>query len=127
MTVIHDKNRLCFSSKAGIDQHTALPCLLSQSLDRRRLGTDNRYDSSGRHGISKANVNQFHKATPIVILFDVLDLLSDLFNFRLDVHHGSRDLDITALGADGIGFTVEFLNQKVKLASHRSALGKHIP
>lgn len=127
MPVIHDKNRLCFSSKAGINQHTALPCLLSQSLDRCRLGTDNRYNPSGRYGISKADVYKLHKATPIVILFDVLDLLSDLFNFRLDVHHSFCDLNITAFGSDGIGFTVEFLNQKVKLASHRSALRKHLP
>ena len=47
--------------------------------------------------------------------FDVLDLLPDLLDFSLDIHHISGDLDVAALRADGVGLPVELLDQKVQL------------
>src|SRR5258707_14872344 len=55
---------------------------------------------------------------------DILDLLPDLLELRLDVHHEVRKLHILALRAQGIGFARHFLEQKLQTTPDGCAIGE---
>src|SRR5690349_20450158 len=57
---------------------------------------------------------------------DVLDLLAQLLDRRLQVDPDTGEADIGALGAERIGLAVEFLAEEVELAPDRAALGHQI-
>ena len=52
----------------------------------------------------------------------ILDLLADLLNLRFHIHHNAGDVQILALGANGVRLTVELLRQEVQLAANRLVL-----
>lgn len=58
-------------------------------------------------------------------LFDVLNLFTHLFDqyFQGHRHFGYRN--INRFGADGIGFTVEFLHQKIAVCRRRRLCSGH--
>ena len=115
MSTVHNQNGLRFTAKTRINQHAALSGLLAETLDRRRLRTDNCNNSTRGHSISKTNVDQFHCNLSLSSL-DVLNLLPNLFDFGLNVNHMTGNLNIAALGSNCIGFPVKLLNQEIKLA-----------
>src|ERR1044072_2130876 len=52
---------------------------------------------------------------------DVLDVLAQLLDRRLQVEPDAGEADIGALGAERVGLAVEFLAEEIELASHRTA------
>ena len=51
-------------------------------------------------------------------LLQILDLLTDLLDLRLHIHHDAGDIQILTLGTNGIGLTVQLLGQEIQLAAH---------
>ena len=51
-------------------------------------------------------------------LLQILDLLADLLDLRLHIHHEAGDIQILTLGTNGIGLTVQLLGQEIQLAAH---------
>ena len=123
MPAVHNQNSFCFAAEARVNEHTALLGFLPQPFDRSRLRADNCNHFTGRYCIAKADVDQLHGASPPLSL-KILDLLPDLFDLRLDIHHMAGNLNVVAFGADGVGLPVKFLYQEVQLTAHGAALAK---
>src|SRR5690606_6063549 len=64
--------------------------------------------------------------SPAFHLFDVLYLLAHLFQFRLHLHDENRQFRLGGLGSDRVDFPVQFLDQKVQLASDRIGGFQHV-
>lgn len=60
-------------------------------------------------------------------LFDILDLLAKLLDFHAQFETNGGQARIVRFGAQRIGFASDFLSEKVKPASNRSAPGQKIP
>ena len=84
MVVVHNEHRPGLAPVGGVNEHAPLSGLLHHALDGRRLGADDGDEPSGGYHVSKSDVDQLHALTP---LFNVLYLLPDLLDLRLDVHH----------------------------------------
>jgi len=122
MIGIHQEHRPRAPAIGCVDQHVAVARLLDDSLDGRGFGTHDGKDPAGRDHIAEADIDQFHD---VLRLFDVLRLLADLLQLRLDLDHGAGLLEIVSLGADGVGFPVELLQQKIQFASNGAAARQH--
>ena len=83
------------------------------------IRADNGQQPLRRDQVPKSDVDQPHRAHS-----DVLDLLADLFQLRLDLHDGAGLLKIVALRADGVGLAVHLLQQEVELAADGPAACK---
>ena len=107
MVIVHDQDGTSPSAIRGINQSPTIPRFLDHTLDWSRIRTDNGDQSAGRNQVSKPDIDQFPRQSP---LFNILDLLPDLLDLRLDVHHMAGNLQITAFGADGISLPIKLLN-----------------
>src|SRR3954469_24531672 len=77
-------------------------------------------------GVRSSPAPDRQAASPWVRSFDVLSLLSQLFDGGLEGQAGAGQLHVRRLGAEGIGFAVKFLTQEVELAADGAALGQHV-
>ena len=119
MVGVHDEHGPGAAAIGRINEHPPLPRLLHQTLDRRRVGTDDGHHPPCADQIAKADVDELHLNSSVLFLFKVLDLFADLLDLRLHVHHRAGDVQVLTLGADGVGLTVQLLSQEVQLAAHR--------
>ena len=52
-------------------------------------------------------------------LFDILNLLSNLFKFALHINNDTGNASVVTLGTDGVCLTVQLLHKEVKLSTRR--------
>src|SRR3972149_5771794 len=60
-------------------------------------------------------------------LLDVLDLLTETFQFTLDSNHRAGDLQVVGLGADGVGLAPHLLEEEFELPSDRAFPRHRLP
>jgi len=59
----------------------------------------------------------------LILSFDILGLLAELVDYRLKGEAGAGQCNVGGFGAQGVGFPVEFLGEKIQLAAHALAAG----
>lgn len=124
MPAVHDNHRPGPSALGGIHQAPLVFGIILEPFHRGGIGADNRNDSLGRDTVAESDVDQFSKQVSICffnwidavivsifqddasMLFDVLDLLTDLFNFRFNVNNPVPNFGLLRFGPHGIKFPV---------------------
>ena len=91
MSAVHDKYRFCAASERSIDELSPVSDILYNTLYWCGFGTDGGDDALSRDHVAESDIDQFHRRFP---LFDVLDLLTDLFDLGFHIHHKARDLQL---------------------------------
>jgi len=66
--------------------------------------------------------SQARQAVELPFLFDVLDLLTDLFQLRLAVHDNLRDFSVVCFGTESIQFATYLLADKFQSPPNRLLL-----
>ena len=94
------------SAAGDIDHSATVPRVLNQTLDGRGIGRGNCHHALGGDQISEAYMDKVHG---VFSLFDVLDLLADLLQLALHVHHQTGEGHVGNLGADGVDLAVHLL------------------
>src|SRR5690242_16530562 len=84
-----------------------------------------------RTSISPRRLTSMKPDDPAAVLIkssslDVLDLLAQLLDRRLQVDADAGEADIGTLGAERVGLAVEFLAEEVELAPDGAALGDEV-